>query len=158
MRIVKTLAIALAVMLATTAVAYGADQVRQRDQSPDRVKLQQQKRDGSCQDVTTTVAGDQAAADDPVADRTPAQTRDRDRDQLRDGSCGDDQCPQTQAQTRDRTQDREQDCTQTQTQVETRSHDGNAWDDGDAGHEGQGAGGHGAGPGHNGDGRADSGN
>jgi len=157
MRIVKTLAIALAVMFATAAVAYGADQVRQSDQSPDRVKLQQQARDGSCRDATTSVADDQAVADDPVDDTTPAQTRDRDRDQLRDGSCGDDQCAQTQAQTCDRTQDREQDCTQTQ--AETRSHDGNAWDDGDAGHEGQEAGGHGAGPGHHGGGgRADGGN
>lgn len=134
MKTLKTLGIAIAVLLATAAVAYGADQIRDRgsepqhDQTPDKIQLQKNLKDGSGQAVTT----DSLLKTDDATDDDAGPTQSRDRDQLRDGSCGecdgdgdgDGECTQAQ------------DCSQTQTQTQT--HDGNAWDDGDAGHEGDG--------------------
>jgi hypothetical protein len=151
----KTLGIAIAVLMATAAVAYGADQVRDRgsepqhDQDPDKVQLQKKLHEVSDQDVVSdALLKAKDATDD---DARPTQTRDRDRDQLRDGSCG--ECDGDASGDGDCTQ--AQDCSQTQTQTQT--HDGNAWDDGDAGHEGDGGGSGGTGgsgddPGPNGDG------
>lgn len=143
MKTLKTLGIAIAVLMATAAVAYGADQVRDRgsepqhDQTPDKIQLQKKLKDGSGQAATS---GSRLKAEDGTDDAGPTRSRDRDRDQLRDGSCGecdgdgDGECTQAQ------------DCSQTQTQT----HDGNAWGDGDAGHEGDG--GHKGDGGHEGDG------
>ncbi len=160
MKILKTLAVAIVVLLAAAAVAYGADQIRdrgtqpQRDKSPDKVKLQKQLRNGSCRDVANQCP--RKVKDPTDRPAKPSRTCDRDRDQLRDGSCGVHDGDRRCTQTRQGTQTRE--CTQTRqgTQTRTQPHQDSGQRGGGGGHHGgggqhDGGGHHGSGEHHGGD-------